>query len=235
MIGRWIILNGSKVNIMMPKTSIIVTAYNQTAVSAHITMACLANITKYTDPEDYELILVEDIPKFQTRDDYHVLKIDKHIVFDEYTRYTVKMNRAAEQATGKYICFIQNDVFVWEGWLEAFHYYFDHGLSRCMIPDQFPRDRQYIKAANAMSYEEGLNQGHKEDCMYFLTREAFDKMGGWNEDIMALVQQDFYQRCENAGVRVDSTNKIQVTHITLATHYQDMAEFDRKLAHDTTR
>jgi len=38
-------------------TTIICTAYNQTPVLAHITMACLANITKYTDPKDYELIL----------------------------------------------------------------------------------------------------------------------------------------------------------------------------------
>lgn len=218
----------------MSKTSVIMTAYNQTAVSAHITMAALANITKYTDPEDYELILVEDIPKFNVRDDYGVLKIDKHIIFDTYTPYTVKMNAAAKEATGDYLCFIQNDVFVWEGWLKGFQYYFDNGLSRCMIPDQFPRTREYIKESYEMSYEEGLNLGHKEDCMYFMTREAFDKMGGWNENLMIRIQQDFYNRCEGAGVRVDSTNKIQITHITLATHYQDMNKMDELMYHDTS-
>lgn len=219
----------------MSKTSVIVTAYNQTAVSAHITMAALANIRKYTDPEDYELILVEDIPLFRTRDDYGVLNIDKHIIFDEYTAYTRKMNLAAEQATGDYLCFIQNDVFVWEGWLKSFQYYFDNGLSRCMIPDQFPRTREYIKESYEMSYEEGLKHGSMEDCMYFLTREAFDKIGRWNEKLVIRIQQDFYQRCENAGVRVDSTNKIQVTHITLATHYQDMKKMDELMYHDTSQ
>lgn len=209
------------------------TAYNQTAVSAHITMAALANITKYTNPEDYELILIEDIPKFRTRDDYHVLKIDKHIILDEYTNYTVKMNMAAKEAKGDYLCFIQNDVFVWEGWLDSFHYYFDNKLSECMIPDQFPRTREYIKEANAMTYEEGLDKGHKEDCMYFLTRKAFDKIGGWNENLKILIQQDFYNRCADAGVTVNGTNKIQVTHITLATHYQDMDKMDELMAHDS--
>lgn len=217
----------------MPKVSIIMTAYNQTAVSAHITMAALANITKYTDPEDYELILIEDIPMFQVRDDYKLLKIDKHIVLDEYTNYTVKMNMAAKEATGDYLCFIQNDVFVWEGWLKSFLYYFDNGLSECMIPDQLPRSREYILEANAMTYEQGLNRGHKEDCMYFMTRDVFERIGGWNEDLRALIQVDFYDRCRKADVRVDSTNKIQVTHITLATHYQDMEAFDKKLYHDT--
>lgn len=217
----------------MPKVSIICTAYNQTAVSAHITMACLANITKYTDPEDYELILIEDIPKFPVRDDYGVLKIDNHIVLNEYTNYTVKMNLAAKEAKGKYLCFIQNDVFVWEGWLNAFFYYFDNNLSECMIPDQFPRTRAYIKTARSMTYEQGLGRGHKEDCMYFMTAAVFKRIGGWNEDLRALIQDDFYRRCTEANVRVDSTNKVQVTHITLATHYQDMAEFDKKLHHDT--
>lgn len=217
----------------MPKTTIIMTAYNQTPVSAHMTMAALANITKYTDPEDYELILIEDIPKFPVRDDYGVLKIDKHIILDEYTNYTVKMNMAAAQAQGDYICFVQNDVFVWEGWLDAFHYYFDNKLSECMIPDQLPRTRAYIKEANAMTMEEGLNNGHKEDCMVFITKDAFRRIGGWNENLRALIQVDFYERCEKAGVTVNSTNKVQVTHITLATHYQDMEEFDKKLHHDS--
>lgn len=215
------------------KTSVIMTAYNQTAVSAHITMAALANITKYTDPKDYELILIEDIPKFKVRDDYKVLKIDKHIVLDEYTNYTVKMNMAAKEATGDYLCFIQNDVFVWEGWLKSFLYYFDNGTSECMIPDQLPRSREYIKKAKSMTYEEGFNMGHKEDCMYFMTRDAFDRIGGWNENLRALIQVDFYNRCAAAGIEVNSTNKIQVTHITLATHYQDMEAFDKKLNHDS--
>lgn len=215
------------------KTSIIMTAYIQSSVSAHITMAALANITKYTDPEDYELILIEDIPKFPIRDDYKVLKIDKHIILPEYTNYTKKMNLAAKEAKGEYLCFIQNDVFVWEGWLDSFHYYFDNKLSECMIPDQFPQTRESIKKANAMTYEEGLNKGAPEDCMYFMTKKAFKKIGGWNEKLMALIQRDFYMRCQNAGVRVDSTNKIQVTHITLATHYQDMKAFNEKLHNDS--
>ena len=63
------------------KTSCIVTSYNNTFLSAHMTMACVRQINMSTDSEDYELILVDPVPSKGThvpvRDDYHVLKIDK--------------------------------------------------------------------------------------------------------------------------------------------------------------
>ena len=54
---------------MSKLTTIIMPAYVQTKLSAHITMAALLNITRYTDPDDYELILIHDIPKEPIRDD----------------------------------------------------------------------------------------------------------------------------------------------------------------------
>lgn len=212
------------------KTSVIVIGYHQTPVSAHMTMACLANIRKYT-AGDYELILIEDVPKVDIRDDYHVLNLDKHIILDEYTNYTKKMNMAAEIAIGDNLVFIQNDCFVWEGWLEAVGYYLER--VECIVPDQLPRSREYMEAAYAMTLDEGLDNGHVEDCMLAIRRDAFERTGGWNEDLRALVMVDFRDRCAKAGVEIHGTNKIQVTHITLATHYQDMDAFDKRLNHDS--
>ncbi len=62
---------------MNKKVSVIMTCYIQARWQAHCTMACLANVTRYTDPKDYELILMSDSEKHPVRDDYHVLKIDK--------------------------------------------------------------------------------------------------------------------------------------------------------------
>lgn len=213
-------------------TTVIVTAYNGTRVSAHITMACLANITKYTDPEDYELILIEDVPLEPVRDDYHVLKIDKHIVLEARTNYATKMNLAAKEANGEYLAFIQNDCFVWEGWLPKLRYYLKRNLVDCIIPDQFPRDRKFMKEAMQMSREDGLGKGAEDACMLMITAQAFAKTGGYNEKLEALVDGDFYTLMGKMGVSYQPTNKVAVTHITLATHYQDMVEFERKLNHD---
>lgn len=214
-------------------TSVIVVGYHKTAISAHNTMACLANITKYTDTEDYELILIEDIPEFPVRDDYHVLKIDNHIILDKYTNYSTKMNLAAKEAQGEFIVFIQNDVFVWEGWLTGLRYYLENGLGDAIIPAQFPCTRQQILDSYDMTMEEGLNMGARDACMIMITREAFDKTGGFNDDLQAFVEKDFYDRMSNAGVNQITTNKVQITHLTLGTHYQDMDEFDKKMHHDS--
>jgi len=215
------------------KTTIIVVGYHETQLSAHLTMLCLANITKYTDPEDYELILIEDVPKYQVRDDYHVLKIDKHIILEERTTYSKKINIAAEQATGEYLAIIQNDVFVWEGWLKGLRYYLENGMGEAIIPDQFPRSREDILNSYKMSMEEGLNKGARDACMIMITAEAFKKTGGFNPDLQILQEADFYERMSAAGVNQITTNKVQVSHMTLGTHYQDMEEFERKLDHDS--
>ena len=218
-------------------TTVVVVGYHKTRLSAHMTMACLANITKYTDTEDYELILIEDTVAdeqfYEVRDDYHVLKIDKHIILDKYTNYSTKMNIAAKEANGEFICFIQNDVFVWEGWLKGLRYYLENGLGEAIIPSQIPCTREWILESNAMSYEDGLNQGARDACMIMITRSAFDKTGGFNDDLRAFVEADFYERMGNAGVNQITTNKVQITHITLGTHYQDMDAMDKKVHHDS--
>jgi GT2 family glycosyltransferase len=214
-------------------TSVIMPAYVQTPISAHMTMAALSNITKFTDTDDYELILIHDIPKYPIRDDYKVLKIDQEIILDEYTNYSTKMNMAAKKAEGEFLCFIQNDVFVWEGWLKGLRYYLENGMGEAIIPAQFPCTRQQILDSYAMSYEEGLNQGARDACMIMITREAFDRTGGFNDDLQAFVEADYYERMSNARVNQITTNKVQITHMTLGTHYQDMEAFEKKVDHDS--
>ena len=214
-------------------TSVIAVGYHKTALSAHITMACLANITKYTNTEDYELILIEDVPEFNVRDDYHVLKIDKHIILDEYTNYSKKMNLAVKEAKGEFIAFVQNDVFVWESWLPNLRYYLEKGLGEAIIPAQFPCTRQQILDSYDMTLEEGLNQGARDACMIMITRDAFDRTGGFNEDLQAFVEADFYERMSGKGINQITTNKVQITHLTLGTHYQDMLAFEKKVDHDS--
>jgi GT2 family glycosyltransferase len=225
--------HGKNTDMIKGLTTAIVVGYHETPLSAHITMLSLSNITKYTDTEDYELILIEDMPKYNVRDDYHVLKIDKHIILDERATYSRKINLAAKEANGEYLAIIQNDVFVWEGWLKDLRYYLEKGLGEAIIPAQFPCSRASMIESYNMKLEEGLNKGARDACMIMITKEAFDKTGGFNEDLSILQEADFYERMSDAGVNQITTNKVQVSHLTLGTHYQDMEEFERKMHHDS--
>ena len=216
-------------------TTIIVPAYVQTHLSAHITMACLANIIRFTDPVEYELILIHDVPQHKVRDDYKVFEEVgmKEIILDKYTNYSEKMNMAAKEAKGDYLAFIQNDCFVWEGWLENLRYYLELDLADAVVPDQTPRSREYINWAKKITMEEGLNTGNRDACMVMITKEGFAKTGGWNGDLQAFAEADFYERCGAAGIRLCPTNKVAITHICLATHYQDMPAFEARMHHDS--
>lgn len=216
----------------MKRVTIIVPAYHQTELSVHFTIQCLTAITKFTDPKLYKLIIVEDVPKHNIRDDFGVFKIDQHIILDKPTNYATKVNLAAKEVDTPYIAVIQNDCFVQEDWLEKFLYYFDKKKCQAMVPMQFGVSYEGMQEAANMTLDEGLHGGARDACMIFLTRKAFKKVKGFNEDLDAFVERDLYDRLAAVGISVDSTSKIHVTHIALGTHYQNIKALDRKMHHD---
>ena len=216
-------------------TSVIVTAYNQTPFQAHMTMSAIANVTRYTNTEDYELILMSDSEKFPVRDDYHVLKIDKYIK-TEGESYTQAMNHGAKEAKGKYLVFLQNDVFVWENWLPDLRDYLEMEIADCVIPDQCPRDRDFVLKSYEMNHVEAMQYGSRDAGLLMITRKAFDKTGGWNENLTLLCEKDFYQRMAQKGVRQIDTCRVMISHIMAATNldrfHTKPEEYNKMMEHD---
>lgn len=216
-------------------TSIILTAYIQTPFQCHMTMACIANITRYTDPEDYELILMSDSEKHVVRDDYHVLKIDRY----ERTQgmgYTKSMNEGAKLATGEYLIFLQNDVFVWENWLTDLRWYLENKVADCVIPDQCPRSREEVKKFRDLPMIEATKYGSRDAGCLAITKEAFERTGGWNENLSLLCDRDFYERMGKAGVSQIDTCRVMISHIMAATNldrlHEKPDEYESMMKHD---
>jgi GT2 family glycosyltransferase len=223
----------------MPRlTSIILTAYNQTQFQAHMTMAVIANLTRYTNPEEYELILMSDSEKFPVRDDYKVLKIDKYIKSEGWG-YTKSMNEGAKLANGEYLIFMQNDVFVFEGWLEDLRDYMEMELCECIIPDQMPRPRDFVLQSYQMSAVEAMQYGSRDAGLLMIRKSAFKRTGGWDERQSLLAEKDFYQRMAKAGVIQRDTCRVMISHIMAATNlyrlhtnpkeYDDLMAIDAKI------
>lgn len=211
------------------------TTYIQEPFQAHLTMATLANITRYTDTEDYELILMSDSEKYPVRDDYHVLKIDRY----EKTHkvgYTKAMNMGAKLAKGDYLVFIQNDVFVWEGWLKNLMWYLDNGVADCVVPDQCPRDRKFVKESYKMDHLTASRYGSRDAGLIMIRKSSFEKMGGWDENLSLLAEKDFWQKMGQAGISQTDTCKVMISHIMAATNldrlYKKPDEYDKMMKHD---
>ncbi len=214
---------------MQPKVSIIYCLFDFTRTLRHTTMASIANIRKYTDDEDYELILIDNVPRINgveyraaIRDDYNVLHLEnaKIVVNEIDPGYYASLNQGAAMATGKYLVFIQPDVFVHEGWLDGLTYYLDNDIADAVWPDQFPQTRDYIKNSYAMSYEEAQHWGGREAGCLIITREGFDKTGGWDDRLFnEYGEAAFFNRIDAAGLRWTPTCKSLITHITAGTRY----------------
>lgn len=217
-------------------TSIIVTCKVRNKTEAHMSMACIANIIRYTDLVDYELIIVNPAPTEAIRDDYKVFPDPIWIEPKEDPGYTAGMNLGAKVAKGEFLCFIQNDVFVHEGWLKNLRYYLENNLTDCIIPDQMPREREFVLKSYDMSIEEGMKYGSRDEGLWMMTRKAYDLFEGFNEDLSLLHARDFYTRFNEKGLRINDTCKVMISHICGASnwnqHHFDREGYDARMGHD---
>jgi hypothetical protein len=203
-----------------------------------MTMAAIANVTRYTNVEDYEFILMSNDEKFPVRDDYKVLKIDRYERTNGLS-YTKSMNEGASLAKYDTLVFMQNDVFVWDGWLPNLKFYIESKAADCVIPDQCPRDRAFVEKSYSMTFEEGMKFGSRDAGLLMITKEGFEKAGRWNEDLTILAEKDFYDRMAKNGVNQIDTCKVMITHIMAATNLNRLdekpQEYEAMMKHDAEK
>jgi len=204
---------------MVGKTSIIVTAYDHSVLLRKITSTCLACVNKHTNPEEYELILVDNGPAefWELNTKEHLIKIDKHIKNNENLGCSKGNNQGAKIADpkSKYIAFLQSDVLVEENWLPRLRRYLETEDLDIVRPHQGPTPRDlYLKWEN-MSFEERLKErGNDDGGLILMTIESFKKTGGWDERFKYLWHDlGFRYRCSRAKLREKFAPEPVITHI----------------------
>ena len=189
-------------------TSIIVVAWDLNRIQRQITSACLGNISKYTDREDYEFIFIDQCNKKENLDNRHnVIDIDKYIKLANNIGMSAAMNLGYKNSNSdyKYICFMHNDVFVPDNWLKKMVEIAEK-TGQAVMPCQGHIDRNYVKKA----YIEESFRSNDDAGMILMTKEAFKKTGGWDERFKTIYQ-DVPMR-----MRIGSfvcTNQVIITHI----------------------
>jgi GT2 family glycosyltransferase len=107
----------------VPSVSIIISVYEQ----LQYTKRCLAQLEETLAGNlDYEVILIDDASKDGTVEFLKGLG-DPHRVFfnDENQGFAKNNNKAAREARGEFLCFLNNDVFVQGDWLSPMLRVFD--------------------------------------------------------------------------------------------------------------
>ena len=97
-----------------PKVSIIIPVYNHLKA----TLECLASIIRHTGIADYEVIAIDDGSSDQTPTVLPTVQGLRFIRNDKNLGFLRTCNRAAKEAKGEFLVFLNNDAQVTSGWLE---------------------------------------------------------------------------------------------------------------------
>ena len=204
-------------------------SYDRTPVHRNITSAALGNINMYTDKEDYELILIENEPLGALNQKYQLFTLDHYIIKDKDIGISASRNLGAKLADKKseYFCFIDNDVFVWEGWLPKLRSYIENGKYDSMWPHQCSTTREFVKE----SYKKEA-PGNNDAGLILISRKAFEKTGGWDERFFSVYHEAaFRKRMSDANVTTGCTNQVIITHLNGVTTF-NLEDFDEKISRE---
>lgn len=188
-----------------PKVSIIIPVYNNYAY----TRLCLWAILQHTHGVDYEVIVADDVSTDET------IGIGKYIENVNISRNTTNLgflqncNKAARQAKGKYVLFLNNDTQVQSGWLpplvEILENHQDVSLvgSKLVYPDNTIQEAGGIVFSDGSAWNWGRNGSiSADDCNYLkeadyisgasimLSKKLWDELGGFDERYSPAYYED---------------------------------------------
>ena len=211
--------------------SVILNSYNPTQQQAHMTMACLAAVRKFTDPE-YELIVVDNAPVHRIRDEFKVLNIDNLITNKRNQTSSYSFHQGAKVAKGESLVFIQSDVFVHERTINKLVKYLDR--YDVAYPQQYPLHREEVKEIYGVADGEDTRIGARDEGMIAIRKDSYEKCGGWDVRFKnMLAGKAFYMRCDKAGLTwTDKTNAF-ITHIMAGNNLlKAPGLYNKQMAHD---
>ena len=185
----------------MNKTSIIIVALDKTERDRQMTGSCIGTIEMNTNREDYELILVDQMA-FETigavanpgvlkytpikngDGDHRYLPVvlDKYIEVPENIGLSAAYNLGAKNATGKYLVFMHNDIFLPDNWLPNMIKALEENKAKIITPHQGPTTREEVKRWSQMTHKELMNeQGHYDAGLLLMKTEFFKSTPGFDE------------------------------------------------------
>lgn len=159
----------------MVKTSIVILTYNK----LDYTKQCIESIRQYTDPDTYELIVVDNHSTDGTSDWLNDQRDIRAILNDENMGFPKGCNQGIEAATGDQILLLNNDTVVTVNWLS--------NMTRCL---QSSAD---IGAAGAIT----------NSCAYYqsipVTYSSIDEMQQFAEKINISDENQWEERLKLIG------------------------------------
>lgn len=207
-------------------TSIIIPAYINSYPIFHMTGHCIGSIREHTDRSKtpFEIILVlngtKDSIKFSNLAE---TRCEKVIESEENLGYAKAVNKGIRCAKGEYIAVVNNDVMVFDNWLEDMQESLNIGLDLVMATPMY--GKPYARATEAKELREksfepagkSLRDSFSDfrDFSCVLTRKnMFNEIGLFNEEFFMYGEDlDLLRRMDKAEKKYASTKRVNTFHI----------------------
>lgn len=199
-------------------------AWDTIKLQRMITSACLSNIAKYTDREDYELIFVDQenargIDSLDYR--HHRFAIDKYVPVEKNIGCSAAFNLGYKNSNPDYpnICFVHSDVFVPDNWLKKL---LVHLRERIVV---MPTQGMITRDQVVESYTNPNLHSWDDAGMCLMTKKDFEQSGGWDERFKAIYPEGIFRMRIPRNIICPSD--VIITHLGGIGYYHD-GEFERR-------
>ena len=203
--------------------SIIIPVYMNNYTLFHYTGNCIGSVREHTKPGTYQLVIVDNGSPLKPPSprSYYAHKV---IVNEENRGVTKAWNQGIRMSNGEYIVLLNNDVQVFNGWLEDMKMYLDSGdADLVMAHPMYSLTEPFARAVEAFEVKEGIRKLDPLDkdfsCVMF-KRSLLDEVGGFDERFFNYCSDvDFFKRMEIKGKTWKMLNHVATSHISDATGY----------------
>ncbi len=204
--------------VAMERVSVIIPTYRDTKRL----IKCIDALKKQTYPSDlYEILVVDNSPDFELRDQAHLLKPARVLNETQRGSYAAR-NLGIAHATGNYIAFTDSDCLPSPTWIEAGVAALKPHKGRALIVGRievFPRNPQQPTAVELFEIARAFpQQAYAENDHFgatanvFTSRTILDAVGSFQSALFSGGDREFGVRVYDAGFPVEYSRDAAVQH-----------------------
>lgn len=202
--------------------SIILPVYMTNYTLFHYTGNCIGSIREHTPEGSFELVVVDNgspVPPPQLQS-YYAQKVIKN---EANLGVTKAWNQGIRMSVGEYIVLVNNDVQVFDGWLEGMLDGLAEGNDLVMAHPMYSLTEPFARAVEArkvLAGEKKLDPLERDFSCVMFRRSLIEEIGLFDEIFFSYCSDsDFFKRMLEKGKKYKMLDRVAVSHISDATGF----------------
>ena len=111
----------------------------------------------------------------------------------------VQLNHGAAVARGDVLAFLHADVWPPKTFFDKITATIQDGMEAGMFSYRFDREDFFLKINSSFTGKDGIFTGGGDQCL-FITKSAFDELGGYKESQVIMEDFELFQRIKQSGI-----------------------------------